>query len=151
MLPRRRCSRPWTTARSDSSLPTYRVTSEYRPLASDASRSRSQISLRRTTLTTPATQPQRALQLPRARRLSPEDPWRRPARMKSETSQIMARSTAKGMLVAEFSLSLRVKMTLGVGNFFLGLLLKLYHNAIPSRGLGIHIYRLLASQGYASC
>jgi hypothetical protein len=29
--------------------------------------------------------------------------------------------------------------------FFLSLLLKLYHNAIPSRGLGIHIYRLLAT------
>jgi hypothetical protein len=34
---------------------------------------------------------------------------------------------------------------------FLGLLLKLYHNAIPSKGLEIHTYRLLASQGYASC
>jgi hypothetical protein len=39
------------------------------------------------------------------------------------------------VLVAEFSLSLRVKMTLGVGNF-LGLFLKLYHNAMPSKGGG---------------
>jgi hypothetical protein len=27
----------------------------------------------------------------------------------------------------------------------------LYHNAMPSKGLGIHTYRLLASQEYARC
>jgi hypothetical protein len=26
-----------------------------------------------------------------------------------------------------------------------------YHNAMPSKGLGIHTYRLLASQEYARC
>jgi hypothetical protein len=41
-------------------------------------------------------------------------------------------------------------MTLGVENF-LDLFLKLYHNAMPSKGLEIHTYRLLASQKYARC
>jgi hypothetical protein len=36
----------YTTVRSTSSLPTYCVMSEYRPLASDASRTRSRIFLR---------------------------------------------------------------------------------------------------------
>jgi hypothetical protein len=36
------------------------------------------------------------------------------------------------------------------GNFS-SLFLTLYHNDMPSKGLGIHTYRLLASQEYARC
>jgi hypothetical protein len=36
------------------------------------------------------------------------------------------------------------------GNFS-GLFLTLHHNAMPSKGLRIHTYRLLASQEYARC
>jgi hypothetical protein len=32
-----------------------------------------------------------------------------------------------------------------------GLFLTLYHNVMPSKGLGIHTYMLLASQEYARC
>jgi hypothetical protein len=34
---------------------------------------------------------------------------------------------------------------------FSGLFLTLYHNVMPSKRLGIHTYRLLASQEYARC
>jgi hypothetical protein len=34
---------------------------------------------------------------------------------------------------------------------FSGLFLTLYHNVMSSKGLGIHTYRLLASQEYARC
>jgi hypothetical protein len=36
------------------------------------------------------------------------------------------------------------------GNFS-GLFLTLYYNVMPSKGLGIHTYRLLASQEYVRC
>jgi hypothetical protein len=54
------------------------------------------------------------------------------------------------LLGTELSLSSRGRMTLGVGKFS-GLFLTLYHNAIPSKGLGIHTYRLLVSEEYARC
>jgi hypothetical protein len=41
-------------------------------------------------------------------------------------------------------------MTLGV-KLISDLFLTLYHNVIPSKGLEIYIYRLLASQEYARC
>jgi hypothetical protein len=34
---------------------------------------------------------------------------------------------------------------------FSSLFLTLYHNAMPSKGLEIHTYRLLVSQEYARC
>jgi hypothetical protein len=34
---------------------------------------------------------------------------------------------------------------------FFDLFLTLYHNVMPSNGLEIHTYRLLASQKYARC
>jgi transcription elongation factor GreA-like protein len=34
---------------------------------------------------------------------------------------------------------------------FSGLFLTLYHNVMPSKGLGIQIYMLLANQEYARC
>jgi hypothetical protein len=41
-------------------------------------------------------------------------------------------------------------MTLGVEAIF-WFIFTLYHNVMPSKGLGIHTYRLLASQEYARC
>jgi hypothetical protein len=41
-------------------------------------------------------------------------------------------------------------MTLEVEKNF-GLFLTLYHNVMPFKGLGIHTYRLLASQEYTRC
>jgi hypothetical protein len=50
------------------------------------------------------------------------------------------------MLVAEFLLSSKERMTLGVGAIFWFISHKM---PCQPEGLGIHIYRLLASQAYA--
>jgi hypothetical protein len=54
------------------------------------------------------------------------------------------------MLVAEFSLSFKVKMTL-VGIFFWVYFSNSTTMPYPLGGWGYYIYRLLASQEYASC
>jgi hypothetical protein len=56
---------------------------------------------------------------------------------------------SSGVLGTELSLSSRGRMTLGVEAIFW--FISLYHNAMPSKGLGIHTYRLLASQEYDRC
>jgi hypothetical protein len=51
------------------------------------------------------------------------------------------------VLGTKLSLSSRWRIILGVGAIFC-LFLVLYHNAMTSKGLEIHTYRLLASQEY---